>query len=250
MRAHNPRHWSWKGTGIQSGSGLGRVLGHEYDGVVLTRQQPNDVDLLARAPMQRNRTGVPSVEITIREPRTGGFVFSANQLGVNWALANPGTVSPEWIGGKYPLQSKVNPALRGLVANVFSRALGVRSPEAQRPDRPRTMPPMKIVAPTSIQPASPGKMLVQWSEPVRGARLVRVNIDGQVKAVLPASDTTWIGTGPRTAGRHSIKLEAIGASGRVIDTEHKSFDALSYNDRRFYAPDNKYGPGLFKGYGR
>ena len=128
FRVRAAGHWSMDGTGVTDGQPIADVLGAEFDGVPRGRV---DTTVLARA---------GSIDLSMRQSRAGGFVFSGSQLGFNWHLAYPAWPPAAWIdastppGGKRdtPARTRVHPVVQRIAGNLLARGLGIENPVPRR----------------------------------------------------------------------------------------------------------------------
>lgn len=128
FRVRAPRHWAMDGTATVANQPIADVLGAEFDGVPRGRA---DTTVLARA---------ATVDLSLRQSRTGGFVFSGSQLGFNWHLAYPEWPPAAWVdastppGGKRdtPSRTRVHPVVQRIAGNLLARGLGIENPVPPR----------------------------------------------------------------------------------------------------------------------
>lgn len=133
----NPDHWLFRGTGLEAGDRLRKLIGYEYNTNVFCL--PIGVDIV-------NRTDLGHVEpgrrhhITVYTAPSGAVVFNAATIQWSWALDdyNTGLATPNGTNGPKIRASRASAAVSKITSNVLDRFLSGRKPPP--PAKPCTEP--------------------------------------------------------------------------------------------------------------
>jgi hypothetical protein len=233
--AYATKSWPWKGAGVASGEDLGKVEGTEYDGIAVNSDLPPNLLMLSRTPYS-GMPGVPADQaMTLWQKTPSAFVFSAGQTGFNWNLSYPGVAPPLWIDpAGYPAGSEVKPVIERLVGNLIERATGIANPI------PSIAPtdvaaPFAILAPQAGQyvMASPSPLSVAWSDPPPGTASIRVYVNRTQVAYRKPAGNILVSKALTELGTHTIRVDAVTGSKKVLATLREQVIVLGANDAVF-----------------
>ncbi|MGZ8565462.1 MAG: N,N-dimethylformamidase beta subunit family domain-containing protein [Actinomycetota bacterium] len=132
----DPDHWIFRGTGLEAGDHLYKLIGYEYNTNVYCH--PPGVDIV-------NRTDLGYLErgrrhhVTVYTAPSGAIVFNAATIQWSWGLDDYGTGLPTLRGTNGPRmrESRLDPAVSTITRNVLDRFL---SGEPVPPGDPCTTP--------------------------------------------------------------------------------------------------------------
>jgi hypothetical protein len=133
----NPDHWIFRGTGLEAGDRLRKLIGYEYNTNVFCL--PIGVDIV-------NRTDLGYIErgrrhqITVYTAPSGAIVFNPATIQWSWGLDDYGTGLPTETGTNGPRirESRSSAAVARITSNVLERFLSDRKPPP--PAKPCTEP--------------------------------------------------------------------------------------------------------------